>query len=61
MRAAIAASTLVFALLLAGCGDRAEEESQNVAAILSPDGTQIAFARRFHYYFNKASVFDISR
>ena len=58
MRAAVVALTLVFAALLVGCGDHAREESQNVAAILSPDGSQIAFARRFHYYFDKASVLD---
>jgi hypothetical protein len=58
MKAAIILSVLLLAALIAGCGEDPSEESRNIAAILSPDGSRIAFARTFRYYFNKASVFD---
>jgi hypothetical protein len=58
MKAITIASILVLAVLIASCGEPINEESQNIDAILSPDGTRIAFARWFHYYVNKASVFD---
>lgn len=60
MKTIIIASTLILAVFLASCGEPVSEESRNIAAILSPDGTQIAFARSFHYYVTKASVFDLS-
>jgi len=51
---------LVAIVLVAGCGETPSEESQNISAILSPDGSRIAFIRSFRYYFNKASVLDPS-
>ena len=60
MKVIITVSTLVLATFLVNCGEPVSEESQNIAAILSPDGSQIAFARSFHYYVTKASVFDPS-
>ncbi len=59
MKAAAIASTLLLTALLAGCGESPNEEYQNIAAVLSPDGSKIAFVRNFHYYFNKASVVDL--
>ncbi|MBM3242652.1 hypothetical protein FJZ31_40850 [Candidatus Poribacteria bacterium] len=58
MKTITIASTLFLIVLFAGCGEPISEESQNIDAILSPDDTQIAFARWFHYYVNKASVFE---
>ena len=60
MRVFITASILLFAALMAGCGETPDAEVRNIAAILSPDGSRIAFVRSFHYYVNKASVFDPS-
>jgi len=59
MKAAFIASILLLTAILAGCGESPNEEFQNIAAILSPDGSKVAFVRNFHYYFNKASVIDL--
>ena len=60
MRAKIALKVgiLFFVMFMAGCGQTPREESQNIDAILSPDGSRIAFVRSFNYYFTKASVLD---
>ena len=49
MRLAMALSILIPGALLLGCGDTPDEESHNIAAILSPDGSQVAFSRNFRY------------
>lgn len=56
--ATITTSILLLAALAVGCAETPNERSQNISAILSPDGSRIAFARSFCYYFKKASVFD---
>ncbi len=58
--AVITMSTLLVAALVVGCAETPSERSQNISAILSPDGSRIAFVRSFCYYFKKASVFDLS-
>lgn len=58
MKTVSAALVLLFVALIAGCGGNPKEDSRNIDAILSPDGSRIAFARSFRYYFNKASVFN---
>jgi hypothetical protein len=58
MRTVAAMLILLLVGLIAGCGETPTEESQNIAAILSPDGSRIAFVRSFRYYIKKASVFD---
>ena len=58
MKAITITSILILAVFLIGCGEPISEEAQNIAAILSPNGNKIAFARWFHYYVNKVSVFD---
>lgn len=59
MRSKYIEGLLLLALFLAtGCDSTPDVESQNICAILSPDGSHMAFARSFRYYTNKASVFD---
>ena len=60
MRPGVASSALALIALLLGCGETPDEEAWNIAAISSPDGSQVAFARSFRYYVNKASAFDPS-
>ena len=50
---------LLLIIFLSGCGESPSEEFMNMTAVLSPDGSRIAFVRNFHYYLNKASIADL--